>query len=37
VQVFPTADREVVEMVLEASNGDVGLNLEKLLEITEGG
>jgi Rab5 GDP/GTP exchange factor len=33
MQIFPTADREVVEMVLEACDGDVGVALERLLEM----
>jgi len=34
MQIFPNAEREVVEMVLEACEGDVGVALERLLEVT---
>jgi len=33
-QIFPTADPEVVEMVLEANDGDLGRSIEALLEMT---
>ncbi|KAG8705815.1 hypothetical protein FRC08_001442 [Ceratobasidium sp. 394] len=38
LQIFPMVDREVADMVLEANNGDLGLSIDKLLEmnITEG-
>ena len=34
MQIFPTVDREVAEMVLEANNGDLGRSIEGLLEIS---
>lgn len=34
-QMFPTADREVLEWVLEAEQGDLGRSIEKMLEISE--
>lgn len=33
-QIFPTVDREVAELVLEANNGDLGLSIDKLLEMS---
>ncbi|KAG9101641.1 hypothetical protein FRC06_002764 [Ceratobasidium sp. 370] len=38
LQIFPAVDREVADMVLEANNGDLGLSIDKLLEmnITDG-
>ncbi|KAG9126433.1 hypothetical protein FRC07_003461 [Ceratobasidium sp. 392] len=33
-QIFPTMDREVTDMVLEANNGDLGLSIDKLLEMS---
>lgn len=33
LQIFPNADRELVEMVLEGCEGDVGVALERLLEM----
>lgn len=33
MQIFPAAERDVVEMVLEACGGDVGVALERLLEM----
>jgi hypothetical protein len=33
MQIFPNADRELVEMVLEGCEGDVGVALERLLEM----
>ena len=33
-QIFPVADREVLEWVLEAENGDLGKSIEKMLEIS---
>jgi len=35
-QIFPTVDREVIEWVLEAEEGDLGRSIEKLLEMTAG-
>jgi hypothetical protein len=32
-QIFPTMDRDVTDMVLEANNGDLGLSIDKLLEM----
>lgn len=32
-QIFPGVDREVIEWVLEAENGDLGRSIEKLLEV----
>ncbi|KAF8494247.1 hypothetical protein JB92DRAFT_3147156 [Gautieria morchelliformis] len=37
VQIFPTVDRDVAEMVLEANDGDLGRSIEGLLEISGGG
>lgn len=36
MQIFPTVDREVAEMVLEANDGDLGRSIEGLLEISGG-
>jgi len=36
IQIFPNADRELVEMVLEGCEGDVGVALERLLEMMGG-
>ena len=36
MQIFPTVDREVAEMVLEANDGDLGRSIEGLLEISSG-
>lgn len=36
LQIFPTVDREVAEMVLEANDGDLGRSIEGLLEISGG-
>ncbi|CAE6418093.1 unnamed protein product [Rhizoctonia solani] len=33
-QIFPTMDREVTDMVLEANNGDLGRSIDKLLEMS---
>ncbi|KAG8755584.1 hypothetical protein FRC12_010847 [Ceratobasidium sp. 428] len=33
-QIFPTMDREVTDMILEANNGDLGLSIDKLLEMS---
>ncbi|KAH7335438.1 hypothetical protein B0J17DRAFT_770054 [Rhizoctonia solani] len=33
-QIFPTMDKEVTEMVLEANNGDLGRSIDKLLEMS---
>ena len=35
-QIFPGVDREVVEWVLEANNGDLGKSIEGLLEVSSG-
>ncbi|KAJ3846935.1 hypothetical protein EV368DRAFT_76907 [Lentinula lateritia] len=35
-QIFPGVDREVVEWVLEANEGDLGKSIEQLLEMSEG-
>ncbi|KAH9074697.1 hypothetical protein EDB83DRAFT_2352763 [Lactarius deliciosus] len=37
IQIFPTVDREVIEWVLEANEGDLGRSIEALLEIGGGG
>ncbi|KAH7098250.1 hypothetical protein BKA62DRAFT_622949 [Auriculariales sp. MPI-PUGE-AT-0066] len=37
LQIFPTAEREVAEMILEANDGDLGKSIEALLEMTGGG
>jgi len=34
VQIFPAMDREVVDLVLEANNGDLGKSIEALLEMS---
>ncbi|KAJ4465744.1 hypothetical protein C8R41DRAFT_857809 [Lentinula lateritia] len=36
-QIFPGVDREVIEWVLEANEGDLGKSIEQLLEMSEGG
>jgi hypothetical protein len=36
VQIFPTVDREVIEWVLEANDGDLGRSIEALLEMSSG-
>ena len=36
MQIFPGMDREVVQLVLEANENDVGKSIEKLLEMTAG-
>ncbi|ELU43446.1 lipase [Rhizoctonia solani AG-1 IA] len=33
-QIFPTMDKEVTDMVLEANNGDLGRSIDKLLEMS---
>lgn len=33
LSIFPTVDSEVADMVLEATNGDLGLSIDKLLEM----
>ncbi|CAE6470703.1 unnamed protein product [Rhizoctonia solani] len=33
-QIFPTMDKEVMDMVLEANNGDLGRSIDKLLEMS---
>jgi Rab5 GDP/GTP exchange factor len=37
IQIFPAVDREVIEWVLEANEGDLGRSIEALLEISGGG
>lgn len=37
VQIFPTVDNEVIDMVLEANGGDLGRTIDALLEISAGG
>jgi Rab5 GDP/GTP exchange factor len=36
IQIFPAVDREVIEWVLEANEGDLGRSIEALLEIGGG-
>lgn len=36
LQIFPSVDREVADMILEANNGDLGLSIDKLLEMNLG-
>ncbi|EJD47919.1 hypothetical protein AURDEDRAFT_113204 [Auricularia subglabra TFB-10046 SS5] len=36
LQIFPSAEKEVAEMVLEANDGDLGRSIEALLEMTGG-
>ncbi|EFI27347.1 guanine nucleotide exchange factor Vps9 [Coprinopsis cinerea okayama7 len=36
VQIFPGTDREVVDWVLEANDGDLGKSIESLLEMNSG-
>lgn len=36
LQIFPAVDREVVEWVLEANQGDLGKSIEGLLEMSSG-
>jgi hypothetical protein len=36
VQIFPGVDREVVDWVLEANEGDLGRSIEALLEMSSG-
>lgn len=36
IQIFPTVDVEVVELVLEANSGDLGKSIEGLLEMSSG-
>lgn len=35
--IFPTVEDSVADMVLEATNGDVGLAIDQLLEMMGGG
>ncbi|KAL0580480.1 hypothetical protein V5O48_001550 [Marasmius crinis-equi] len=35
-QIFPTMDKEILELVLEANNGDLGKSIESLLEMSVG-
>jgi hypothetical protein len=34
LQIFPGVDREVIEWVLEANQGDLGKSIEGLLEMS---
>ena len=36
VQIFPGVEREVLELVLEANEGDLGRSIESLLEMSAG-
>ncbi|KAF5379285.1 hypothetical protein D9757_007628 [Collybiopsis confluens] len=36
IQIFPVVDREVIEWVLEANEGDLGKSIEQLLEVSGG-
>jgi Rab5 GDP/GTP exchange factor len=36
MQIFPTVDPEVIELVLEANDGDLGKSIEGLLEMSSG-
>ncbi|KAF7985181.1 hypothetical protein HWV62_7778 [Athelia sp. TMB] len=36
LQIFPTVDREIVDWVLEANQGDLGKSIEGLLEMSSG-
>lgn len=33
LQIFPGVDIEIADMVLEANNGDLGLSIDKMLEM----
>ncbi|KAF9266992.1 hypothetical protein L218DRAFT_857351 [Marasmius fiardii PR-910] len=35
-QMFPSMDREILELVLEANDGDVGKSIDRLLEMSVG-
>ncbi|KAG7093728.1 hypothetical protein E1B28_007380 [Marasmius oreades] len=35
-QIFPSMDKEILELVLEANNGDVGKSIDRLLEMSAG-
>lgn len=35
-QIFPGMDKEILELVLEANNGDVGKSIDRLLEMSVG-
>ncbi|KAK1234958.1 hypothetical protein PQX77_001832 [Marasmius sp. AFHP31] len=35
-QIFPSMDKEILELVLEANNGDLGKSIESLLEMSVG-
>jgi len=37
LQIFPTVENEVVDMVLEANGGDLGRTIDALLEMSVGG
>ncbi|CAG8763782.1 7282_t:CDS:1, partial [Acaulospora colombiana] len=37
VQIFPTVESEVIDMVLEANGGDLGRTIDALLEISASG
>ncbi|KIY49951.1 hypothetical protein FISHEDRAFT_72180 [Fistulina hepatica ATCC 64428] len=36
IQIFPNMDQEVIQLVLEASEGDLGQSIERLLEMGSG-
>ncbi|EPQ56270.1 hypothetical protein GLOTRDRAFT_74843 [Gloeophyllum trabeum ATCC 11539] len=36
VQIFPSTDREIIDWVLEANQGDLGKSIEALLEMSSG-
>jgi hypothetical protein len=36
VQIFPAMDNEIIELVLEANQGDLGRSIEGLLEMSSG-
>ena len=36
VQIFPGVDHEVIVLVLEANDGDLGRSIEALLEMSSG-
>lgn len=36
-QIFPAMDAEIMDLVLEANNGDLGRSIEALLEMSSGG
>ena len=36
IQIFPGMDREIIEVVLDANEGDIGRSIEGLLEMSAG-